>query len=817
MNPGLSGPYARLYLGGRKTLSKANKSNGDRLATTCALFLTALAPEYGLAQQQSSGDIEFQAIEEIIVTATRRSTSLQDVPFNISVLPGDTLERLRVMQLSELSRHVPGLVVIDQGNRAASRMTVRGLNVASLTEESVLFNSSGDTVATYIGDIPVYVDLRMRDMDRVEVLLGPQGTLYGAGTLGGAIRYIPNPPSTTEWEAIASVSAFGMDESDSTGSDIWAVLNAPLVDGRLGLRIAASRYDDPGYTDYPFLVREPGVSNPQPDFSDPDDVSANLYQVSDADNGEILGAKIALLWNATDAISATLSYYYQETDYGGRSINHEQSFASGRYASAHRFLEFSRRENQLLSLEVNADLGFADFVSATGFSEYDEVGQRDQTDLVLNFGGIEVGFPNFVDFTRDLTNEERLNQEVRLVSTTEGPWNWIAGAFYNSLEFRHDFNDVNPGFPEFLGISRPDNLGFVIILEEELEETAIFGELGYDINDSWQVTVGARQFWSSRESGNATDIPILFTFLGISEPDELNLTVQTFDIDDDGTLFKFNTSYRFSDSVTSYFTLSEGFRLGGINAFPACPPNVDPTLQFPCLKPNEVSYIPDTTTNYEIGVRSSWMDGNFVLNAAIYHIDWEDIQLEAITEAGFFITNNGGNAESRGLELDIHARFSDRWRMSLNYSYNTAELTSLAPLVVDSVVDGLPGDRLAGVPEHQAGAQLNYTRPLASNWEFGLDYGFTYTSEIYTKVGLRNNGEVLSGYSFHNVAATFNHRKNWTVRLFIDNVFDEFAETNVRTDPSFIRNVGVHQLRAYYRNVARPRRYGLEVRYEFEI
>ena len=214
-------------------------NNNDRLIPVCVALLATL--DAGAATGDNIIDIEPgpREIEEIIVTATRRTTSLQDVPFNVSSIPGDTLERLRLTRLSDLSRHVPGLIVIDQGNRAASRMTVRGLNVASLTEESVLFNSSGDTVATYVGDIPVYVDLRMRDMERIEVLLGPQGTLYGAGTLGGAIRYIPNAPRTRDWEAIVSVSAFAMDESDATGSDIWAVLNAPLITGRLGLNVWA--------------------------------------------------------------------------------------------------------------------------------------------------------------------------------------------------------------------------------------------------------------------------------------------------------------------------------------------------------------------------------------------------------------------------------------------------------------------------------------------------------------------------------------------------------------------------------------------------
>jgi iron complex outermembrane recepter protein len=210
------------------------------------------------------------------------------------------------------------------------------------------------------------------------------------------------PPNTANWEATISVSGFGSDEGDDTGSDIWAVLNAPLVEGRLGLRAYVSHYDDPGYIDYLYVLRDPGFSNPQPNFDDPADVDANLIRVDDANSGEIVATKAALLWEVSDAASATLSYYYQETDYGGRSINYRHAMVTGPYESAHRILEPSERKNQLVSLEIQADLGFAELVSATGVSDYDEFSQRDGTDLVLLLeDDLWAAFPNFVTISRD--------------------------------------------------------------------------------------------------------------------------------------------------------------------------------------------------------------------------------------------------------------------------------------------------------------------------------------------------------------------------------------------------------------------------------
>lgn len=775
----------------------------DSLSICAAVSFGIFAPLPALTQQPAIGDPP--PIEEIIVTATRRESSLQNVPFRISAIPGELLERRNVLHLHELSRQVPGLTVVDQGSRAASRMTGRGLNVASLNEAAVLFNTSGNTVATYLGEIPIHVDYRMLDLERVEILLGPQGTLYGAGTLGGAIRYMPRQPVLDAWEASITVGAFGQDQSDDMGSDIRAALNAPLVNDKLALRVLVSNYDDPGFTDYPLLLHEPGVSNPNPDFDDPDDVEANLFAKMDVDSGEIFNARAALRWEITDSISATLNYYLQETGFGGRSVNHRHSMGIGKYEAASRVVEPNNRENQLFSLEVAVDLGFAELVSATGISRYEEFGQRDQTDLLLPTGFGFEAFPNIVIIASDATTEDRVNQELRLISSGPGPWSWIVGGYYNDLEFDHELNEFAPGYAEFLGISPPDDLLTILLLEKKRRELALFGEGAYDFNERWKITLGARYFEFDTVDGQLFELPLFGPGQGQLEP---------FDDEDSGTLFKVSTSYHFDDDLMTYLTVSEGYRLGGVNPGARCP---EPSSgEFPCLRPDETVYRPDTTLNYEVGVRNAWMGGRFALNAAIYYIDWEDIQLDIVSEDLFFITTNGGDAESRGIELSAQAYFNDRWQATLGYSYNSAELTSISPGAVDGE-DGLPGDRLAGTPEHQFNALLTFSRPLGPAWNLDLDYSLTYTSDIYTKTGLRSSGEVLPGYTVQDISATFSSGSNWTYRFFVDNLFDEFAETNARGDPSFIRDVGVHSLRFYYRNTLRPRRLGIEVRYDFAM
>jgi outer membrane receptor protein involved in Fe transport len=740
--------------------------------------------------------------EVVIVTASRRASAVSELPFNVTVLSGGELEEQRITNLTELARWAPGMTVVDQGARGADLMTVRGLNTRSLDASEFLDNSGGSTVATYVGEIPVYLDLKLHDLERVEILLGPQGTLYGQGTLGGAVRYIPNAPDTEQVSFDLHGDLYDLSQSDGPGYEASAVINVPIVDDKLAFRGSVYYLDDPGFIDYPYLVREPGVSNPQPDLNDPVEVAANLWRADDVNSEEVTSSRLALLWDVSDTLDLTFNYYLQDWQAGGRSVNHRDSFGSGNYESGHRFLEPEERETSLFSVELVADLGFAELTSATGVSTYDQQGQRDQTDFYLDQEWGYETFPSFVSYTREMQTEDRVNQELRLVSTGSGPLSWIAGLFYNNHEFDSSSEEFTPGIPEFWDIDVPTgDLSFLQIKSDELTEKAAFGEIGYALSDRLRVGIGGRYFeYETSEFGRAA-IPLF----------EIDLPGETLRNEDDGFLGKLNVAYDFSEQVTGYATLSEGFRIGGSNATVACPDPL-PDAPIACALPGEVQIDPDRTTNFEIGAHGSLNGGRVRLNAAVYTIDWKDVQtLGTTVNGGIPITVNGGSARSRGLELAMQAAMGGPWSVRASYAYNEAGLTSDAPGLVDGV-DALDGDRLSGTPENQFAFLVRHERQLANGWSLDADYGVTVASDVLTKVGMRNDGERLGGYSVHSASVSLS-KDRWTATLYADNLTDKFAESSVRLDPSRIRNVNGFDLRRYYRNVIRPRSIGLEFRY----
>ena len=390
--------------------------------------------------------------DTLIVTATRTEEPLRDVPMSISAFSGTDIERRDLEDVAELAHWTPGLTVVDQGARGRDVLIVRGLHTDSLNG-----SGAGDTgVATYVGDVPVEVDLRLSDIERVEVLLGPQGTLYGAGTLAGAVRYLPRRPDTERRTFDLRTDVFGLAHGGSAGSDVGLTFNLPLVRSRLALRGSIDRFADPGFIDYDYLLIEPGVSEPEPDLTDPRAVAANLRRQPDANTEETISARLSVLWQASPKLSALLSYHLQDRRAGARQINHAASFGTGRYVSAHRFLEPLDRKDHLASLELDWDLGVASLTSATGYSWGSTFASSDQTDLLIQEFGIARLLPNdfpalararaldphvtatdltsqfrtFAAYTQGESERRRLSSEARLVSTGDGPWRWVGGALF---------------------------------------------------------------------------------------------------------------------------------------------------------------------------------------------------------------------------------------------------------------------------------------------------------------------------------------------------------------------------------------------------
>ncbi len=795
------------------------------VASASAAALSGVFPATALAQTAPAA----QSDNEIVVTATRRSASVQDVPINIQAVTGADLEAQGLRDLSELGQIVPGLHIVDQGARSANRIVVRGLNLDGIAAAEGLGNGGGGTVATYVGEIPLYVDFRLNDMERVEVLLGPQGTLYGSGTLAGAIRYVPNRPSFEGVSGELRGSAYGYSEADDISTDFGATLNVPLSD-TFAIRANIDMLSDTGFIDQPFLVRQIGVSDP--DATGPA-AAANLRRQDDVNSEDTLSGRIAARWQPAPWLDTNLTYYYQRVESGGRQVSGSRStLRTGEYESALRVPEPNERENQLLALEVSADLGFAELTSATGYSEYVETGQRDQTDLLITLAYSYEAFPTFTAFTREDDDQSSFNQELRLVSTIEGPFSWIVGAFYNKFESESTSREFTPGYAAFLGGSRPDNLEYISSGFTDLTEQAVYGELSYELTPRLTVTGGARWYSYELDGRLAVDLPLLNTVFSGRAPDSIVLNYANSSQSDDGWLFKFNASYDVSDNILAYATVSEGYRIGDENGVTPCVGGG--VGQSVCGQPDELSYTPDQTLNYEVGIKSQTFGGRLTLNGSLYYIEWSDPQIASATLIGLQpITKNGEGAETTGLELSFDAVLTDRFSLRGSYAYTNAELTQDAPRLVRVLspssfspnavgagfVAGRAGDRLPGSPQHQATLFASYTDTLANGWEWSLDGGLIYKDEIFTRVGNRGQGIALPSYTLTNVSASL-EAPSWRATFFVENLFDEFIESGARGTPDFNRTLtdaggGPVRVRSHYTDVLPPRQVGVRVAYSF--
>ncbi|MBR0552548.1 TonB-dependent receptor [Stakelama marina] len=795
-------------------------------------------PATGATAAQASEDAPASAQagdNEIVVTATRRQSTVQDAPINIAAIGGDQLETQGITNLREVTQSVPGIYIPDTGARNGAPIVFRGLNADPLGSGDGN-NSGGGTVATYVGEIPLYIDLRLNDMQRVEFLAGPQGTLYGAGTLGGAVRYIPNRPKFDATTVDVRGGVYGYSHGSDISYDAGATINLPLSP-TLAFRGSFDRLNDTGFIDQPYVVNEIGVSNPDPNFTDPASVSANTHRVKDVNTDKVWSGRAALRWQPVDALDVNLTYYFQQEDTNGRQASSQVvsdfPVPVGKYENLKRVTEPNRRINHLLALEVSADLGFAELTSATGRSWFKDFGHRDQTDLLIGLEYSYEAFPNFTAFTTEQDHEETFTQEVRLVSQTEGPFSWIIGGFYNKRDSDGYSKEFTPHYSEYLvndvgfpGPTRPDNLEYYSVGNSSLKELAGYGELSYQITPNWQFTAGGRYYHYDLKTNQAVDIPLFDTVTGGRGPNDVVLDYVPGGQKDSGFLYKFNTSWHFTPDAMVYATVSEGYRIGNSNGVAPCPDPL-PTNQIVCALPNEVAYNPDKTKNYEIGVKTQWLDRKLTFNAAVYHIDWSDPQVSSATQNGLQpITINGSGARSNGMELLLAARPTPQLSLRATYAYTDPQLTDVSPNLVPYITppgfqstltyaDGEPGDRLPGSPKHSGTFHADYSIPFSGGEQLVLGYSFYGQSNVFTTTGARGNSYTLPGFTRSDISARLTGSdRDWSLTLYVNNVFNQFSQTGVAGSPNYNQTVyddqgGAHYVRTFYTYVLPPRQFGV--------
>lgn len=784
------------------------------LAAAVSGILAGTSP-LAIAQSDTTAD---RGIEEIVVTATRRETSLQDVPYNISAKSGADIAAAQIIDNADLMREIPGVSVVDRGYRNSgviNGIMIRGINVdGSALGDYAL--STVPTVSTYVNDTPVYANFVLKDINRVEVLRGPQGTLYGSGSLGGTVRYITNAPDTEEFEGEVSASFSQSDGSEGTNYNVDALLNVPFNE-KTALRISAGTIQNDGIVDYVnvYQLDASGVPVAPNGVLAPD---ATVLNVEDADDVDVTYGRAALYFAPTDRFDLTLAYQMQSDDIGGRrqETNGVNGFGEryDEYQNGSIQLEPSSRDVSLASLEMDIDLGFATLTSSTSNYDHDGDSISENTGFYAQLGWLGAYYYNYPRPMAQAIRtykDEAFVQELRLVSNGEHTIDYVVGAFYRDQDlfstqqsFLRGFKtwaDTAFGAPPSFVIS---DLDFDYSRTETFKDLGIFGELTFNVSDSFRLTGGLRYFDNEFTNNTYMGVGLWTTFNVID--------TASFETKEDDILFKLNASWDVSDNGMLYGTISEGYRRGGSNAVP--------TVGFFAEDPGWLQYDSDSAVNYEVGFKGTTERMRYTI--ASFYVDWSDVQVNTATSNwAFFAAANGGGAETYGLELEVDGYLTDALHYSFGYAYVTAELTDevLAPTAA-ATVQALQGAQLPGTPENTVNASIDHTLELGNgmNWVNRLSGYYQSSTRNAINADTASPGRFnveLDSFELLNYVTTLS-RNNWEASFFVRNLTNERGVTGIFTEVY----MGTDPAQNYFGNGSKefltlPRTLGFNVRFRY--
>ena len=710
-----------------------------------------------------------QILEEVVVTATKRATVLQDTSESVQAISADSLAQLGAADFLDYFRLVPNLAQSENVGPGNKRYAVRGIASAGEPLVSVYFDetpglgSPNDAVDPG-GSQP---DIKLWDIERIEILKGPQGTLYGNGSMGGTVRIISKKPDAGKVE-MALQGGIGNIKSGGGEYILRGMVNFPLIEDQLAIRLTAYGDINDGFIDEDFLNDK------------------------DVNDEETIGGRFALRWTPTDRFTLTTTAYIQETETGANSEVFE-GFGSNEDPTA---AQLSRTpyddEIEILNTTLEYSLDWADALYSFSYQDREVIRFDDQTRFtlfaILGSFGFPAGF--LCDYAgiangscfaaansgpvgplipiNSFATERNISRihEFRLTSNHDGPWAWALGVFH---ENRDSYRDGQVGGPTddngdliFDANGILQGSVFRRVNRGDREQLAVFGELSYEFIDNWSATVGLRYFETDRME--AQKLPLnLFGVSGVQP-------VETASADD--VVKRFKVAWDVNEDVLLYVLAAEGFRIGGPNqpvGFDASAPSFDS----------------DSLWNYEFGWKTSWRNNSVNLNGAAFYIDWSDVQFATTDITGTFeLIGNAGDAEVYGFELELQALLADRWEVTSGIGYNHSRFDGPQPLQGQLANQTADGDRIPGVPDWSLSALTQYTYPLSGLFLGHADAVFSadwaYRSSKTT--GLRpaaGNFRTLDNYHQINLRAGIVAEK-WDIWLRVNNLLDELPEISGR-------------------------------------
>jgi outer membrane receptor protein involved in Fe transport len=727
------------------------------LTLLCAVALKAPAQVATAPSSNASGD----ALEEIVVTATKRGAeNVQTIPIAITAISQADLEARGAQEFEDYARSVPALSFVDAGP-AFKTYVIRGINATG---------TGVATVGQYVDDILItgdlrQPDLRLYDIQRIEVLRGPQGTLYGSGSLSGTIRTITNPPDPSGFHAdvIARVS----DTDHGGGNYNEAItLNTPLMSDRAALRVTA--YDD----------QESGFIN-------------NVRLGTKGVNAEhTWGARAALLVNIDDATKLTANVFYQNTRTDGRNIVDKADGDLGRYNTDQYVHDPFTTELKIYNLTLNHNFSWATLDFSTSYLDRADDNKFDSTLFDLSFGPTfftdVVGLSTADALTDQADTTKYFTNELRLASQLGGPVEFVAGVFQQHIQttFLTLVATTNPS--GYLNV--PLEPVFGQFQAHSTEQYALFGELSYKFTDKLTGLVGARAFYADESD----DLNSTHPFGGFSPP----VATPTLYSHAHKVTPKAYLSYQVTPDAMVYASISQGFRIGGGNLA-----NVMP------LPPGDRTYQPDSLWNYEIGAKTAWLDRRIIANSSLFYIDWSNIQVSDFTDDTNALTfiANAGKARVYGAEFELEARLTRGLMVGGTLALVEAQLTQDQPST-NAQFAGHAGDLFPNVPQVSGSLFVQYSQPLTATLEGFSRVDYSYTGRQGTQFSPENPiYNVVPGYNLLGMRLGV-RTKRWEAALFGRNLLNAYA-VNILEEASNLTPRSVVPLQ--------PLTAGVEFRYHF--
>jgi len=716
------------------------------LGLTTAMVALVAGASPALAQSAAGS---FELTSEIVVTATKRGAmSQQDVPFSIQAIGGADLERTNAQGLEDYIKLVPGLNTVSSGT-GQSQIILRGINSTRITHAQP---QAQGTTALYIDEVPISStgfnpDLNLFDLARVEVLRGPQGTLFGASSMSGAIRLITNEPNTERLEG--RVNVFG----------------AATVDG-------APSYGTKGMINLPigenFAVRAVGYATR---IGGVIDNVATGNRKNNYDKASTLGGRISVAYKKDDLkVIGTIMHNDLGTD--GRPDEYVRSTRPALLANItdeRQTVKFydDHYDDRMTIYNFLLDYNFGNVTLTSSTSYFDRLYKNtlDDTFRIITLLPVSQADVPYVGFVNNTKTKTFVN-ETRLSSDSSGPLTWVTGFYYQKDEKSFISFTDSPGFDAALakrgipnsfafGTTRPDQV-FEGNKNVELKQIALFGEVTYKIFDRLEATAGLRYF--------DYKVNVDLQAAGISNRGRSSV-VESFK--EDGFNKKAQLTYRLSKNNLIYLQYSEGFRVGGVNDF------IPTAAGALCAgQTYDRVYDSDTLTNIEMGVKTSSMEGRLTFNAAAYRIKWKDMQSTRFLQCGFSFTTNSGETRNQGLELEMGYRLAPGLSLQLGGSYIDSKVTK-ATAGFNRV-----GDRAPYVPELSLSSSLEYATNIFSGRGFirsdvsHVGSSFSEFSRTSLKLPAYTVVDLTLGYQ----------QDGWEVSLYGKNIFDKRIVTNIDPD-----------------------------------